>query len=184
MRTPKVEMTQALADALKRGAEGHKYWDAYFQNLSGCKPMPFSVHLAVLVEPYLGYILDGSKTVESRFSKHRIAPYRRVGPGDVVLLKKAAAPSISGVCMVRQVWFYELDTSTWPEIRGRFSRALRADNPSFWDQRSEARYASLMRISDVHPTPAIEVPKRDRRGWAVLYDRTQSELGLSWEELA
>ena len=55
------------------------------------EPSPFSVHLAILLEPYLQYILDGTKTVESRFSKNRIAPYNMVEPGDVVLLKKVAA---------------------------------------------------------------------------------------------
>jgi hypothetical protein len=43
-----------------------------------------------MVEPYLGYILEGKKTIESRFSKPLIPPYRRVALGDVVLLKAGA----------------------------------------------------------------------------------------------
>src|SRR6266540_3860586 len=45
------------------------------------------VHLAVMVEPYLSYILQGRKSIESRFSKNAIAPYLQIGPDDLVLLK-------------------------------------------------------------------------------------------------
>jgi DNA-directed RNA polymerase alpha subunit len=41
-------------------------------------------HLAVFIEPFLQYILDGSKTVESRFSSRRSAPYQRVNPDHVI----------------------------------------------------------------------------------------------------
>ena len=46
------------------------------------------LHLAVLKEPYLEFILKGEKTVESRFSIRRRAPYKRVEKGDVVILKQ------------------------------------------------------------------------------------------------
>ena len=182
MDNPNLAITDQLVDALQRSTEGHLFWEPYLRKLTGSEPFPFSIHLAVLLEPYLSYILDGSKTVESRFSKHRIAPYRAVAPGDVVLLKKASARSISGVCVVSGAWFYQLDVDSWAEIKGGFARALRADDASFWSQRAGAHYATLMRISDVHATSDIRVPKRDRRGWVVLYNRGQNELGLSWEK--
>lgn len=176
-------MTDQLVRELKSSTDGHQFWEPYLRELSSSKPMPYSVHLAVLWEPYLSFILDGSKTVESRFSKHRIAPYLEVERGDVVLLKKSAARSISGICMVSGVWFYQLDAVSWAKIRVDFSRALRANDASFWNQRSEAQYATLMRITDVHATPAITLHKRDRRGWVVLYSRVQNELGLPKKEV-
>lgn len=45
------------------------------------------IHIACMVEPFLKYILEGSKTVESRFSKPLIPPYRNISVGDFVLLK-------------------------------------------------------------------------------------------------
>ena len=176
-RNPAI--SDQLVSALKSSTEGHQFWEPYLRKLSSSEPMPFSVHLAVLWEPFLSYILDGSKTVESRFSRHRIAPYQAVERGDVVLLKKTAARSISAVCMVSGVWFYQLDAASLAEIKRGFSRALRADGASFWHHRSKAQYATLMRIKDVHVTPAIGLRKRDRRGWVVLYNRAQNELGFS-----
>ena len=174
----KLELTEELVDLLKLSTDGHQFWEGYLEKLSASEPIPFSVHLAILLEPYLQYILDGTKTVESRFSKNRIAPYNMVDPGDVVLLKKVAARSISGVCVVRRVWFYQLNPDTWSEIRDGFSKALRADDSSFWDRRKTAQFATLMRIAEVHPLLPIEVPKRDRRGWVILRAHRQATLNF------
>lgn len=178
MGANKLELTEELVDLLRRSTDGHHFWEEYLERLANSEPIPFSVHLAILLEPYLQYILDGTKTVESRFSKNRIAPYNMVEPGDVVLLKKAAAKSISGVCVVSKVWFYQLNPETWGQIRDGFSKALRADDPSFWHRRERAQFATLMRIAEVHPLPSIEVPKRDRRGWVILHARRQTRLNL------
>ena len=171
-------LTKELVEHLKCAADGHSFWEPYLEQLSASGPIPFSVHLAVLLEPYLRYILNGSKTVESRFSKNRIAPYNAVKSGDVILLKKAAVRTLSGICVVRSVWFYQLDLHTWDLIRTRFSSALRAENPTFWDKRQAAHFATLMRIDEVSPLPPIDVPKRDRRGWVILYPHQQAKLNL------
>ncbi len=171
MVASKVTLTEGLVNDLKESTRGHRFWRRYLENLSASAPPQFSIHLAVLLEPYLRFILDGSKTVESRFSKNRIPPFRSVEQGDVILLKRAAASAISGVCVVSRVWFYQLDVDSWDEIRDRFTVALRAEHPSFWEQRETAQYATLMRISEVQILPPIEVPKRDRRGWVVLRSR-------------
>jgi hypothetical protein len=69
------------------------------------------IHLAVFVEPYLSFVLEGKKTVESRFSLNRHAPYEQVRDGDLLVLKKSGGP-ICGVCRVSNVWYYRLDPSS------------------------------------------------------------------------
>ena len=174
----KLELTKELVDLLKLSTDGHQFWEGYLEKLSASEPNPFSIHLAILLDPYLQYILDGTKTVESRFSKNRIAPYNMVQTGDVVLLKKVGTKSISGVCVIREVWFYQLDPDSWSEIREGFSKALRADDPSFWNRRETAHFATLMRVAEVHRLPPIEVPKRDRRGWVILRAHHQAQLNF------
>lgn len=133
------------------------------------------VHLAVLVEPYLQFILDRTKTVESRFSRRRCPPFGRVSEGDVILLKRAGGPVI-GLCTVSDVWSYHLDPRTLTQIRDRFGAAIQPQN-GFWEDRREAAFATLMRIDGAQTLPDIRVPKRDRRGWVVL--REQQVLALS-----
>ncbi|NEO46376.1 MAG: ASCH domain-containing protein [Moorea sp. SIO4A3] len=139
----------------------------------------FRLHLAIFVEPYLQFILDGEKTVDSRFSTRRFAPYNRVEKGDVVLLKKSSGP-IVGICQVSYVWFYELDPESWRTIKG-FADAICAQDPDFWKQREAASFATLMRIQNVKPIEPIKFVKRDRRGWVVLHERSnqlQLDLGI------
>ena len=45
-------------------------------------------HLGVFTEPYLTYMLDGKKTIESRFSKNKILPYNQISKDDIVIVKK------------------------------------------------------------------------------------------------
>ncbi len=171
MVAPEVTLTEGLVNDLRESTQGHLFWENHLKDLSASAPPPFSIHLAVLLEPYLRFILDGSKTVESRFSKNRIAPFKSVEQGDVILLKRSASSTISGVCVVSRVWFYQLDASSWSTIQDRFTSALRAEDPSFWEDRKSAQFATLMRISEVRALPPIRVPKRDRRGWVVLRSR-------------
>jgi hypothetical protein len=130
-------------------------------------PMEFGLHLAIFVEPYLQYILEGKKTVESRFGVHRYPPFGYVREGDVLLLKKSGGP-IMGICLVGQVWFYHLDAHSWRKIKQDFSSSLCAQDPEFWNQRRAASYATLMLIKDVRPITPFEISKKDRRGWVTL----------------
>ena len=158
----------------------HTFWRQYF----GCGAdshmpcyMDFSVHLAIFNQPYLGFVLEGRKTIESRFSANRCAPYRQVSKGDVLLLKSAGGP-IVGICLVENVWFYDLDPASWKDVK-RFANDLCAHDPAFWSSREHANFATLMRVT--HPTAieAVGCEKRDRRGWVVLdRGRPQSRHAL------
>ena len=169
-------LNDRLVDELRRSTQKNNFWGGYLESLSTSASTPFSVHLAILLEPYLKFILQGSKTVESRFSRNRIAPYGAVHSGDVVLLKGSAAKAVSGICLVRRVWFYQLNSNKLELIRNGFATPLRADDSSFWEKHKSARFATLMRIAEVFPLPPIQVPKRDRRGWVVLRSRQQKFL--------
>ena len=169
-------LNDKLVDKLRQSTQKHDFWGGYLDSLSASGSTSFSVHLAILMEPYLKFILEGSKTVESRFSRHRIAPYGAVHSGDVVLLKRSAAKTVTGICIVRKVWFYQLNSDKLELIRNYFATALRADDYSFWEKHKSARFATLMRIAEVYPLPPIQVPKRDRRGWVVLRSRQQKFL--------
>jgi len=148
-------------------AVGHPYWEERLRLLDSGSEPDVDLHLAVLVEPYLGYILDGVKTVESRFSSRRIPPYRKVKTGDAILLKRSSGPII-GICEVADVWFYRLDPASWIQIRAEFTQAMCAQDPDFWRRREGASFATLIRIHNVIRVPPMSCRKRDRRGWVVL----------------
>jgi hypothetical protein len=126
-----------------------------------------SIHLAVTAEPYLEWILQRRKTIESRFSLYRIPPYGAVRSGDWIALKRASGP-IVGLCRVKNVEFHELNNPTSLSIRTRYADKLCAQDDSFWLERARARYVTLIHLGDVYRIAPVWCGKRDRRGWVVL----------------
>jgi hypothetical protein len=171
------EWTSSLVDAISTRLETHNYWQRRFTNSS--PNLPAAMHLGVFVDPFLQFVLDGSKTIESRFSVNRCAPYRAVHAGDVLLLKPPGGPVVA-VAEVAQVWYYELDANAWASIRTNFGPLLRIDDPEFWRRKASACFATLMRLDHVVTIDPIPCAKRDRRGWVVL-DTSDPELLLPLE---
>lgn len=126
-----------------------------------------SLHLAVLVEPFLGWLLDGSKTIESRFSRVRCAPYGALAEGDVVAVKKTGG-AVTGAFQAGQVSSWQLTPSRVTDLRERFAAQIRALDDEFWDQRLDCSYATLVQVSNVRTVPGLLFPKKDRRGWVRL----------------
>lgn len=161
--------------AVRQAVLEYEFWSEYLHALWSGKRHPFSVHLAIFVEPYLTYVLDGRKTVESRFSAVRCPPYRRVQRGDVVLVKASGGPVV-GLFLVGQTWSYRLDQSSWKTIRQEFADALCAQDPEFWTKRETASFATLMQVDKVQRIEPIPWVKRDRRGWVVLQPGYEASL--------
>src|ERR1700730_1643755 len=120
-------------DGIRRAVSDNGVWGGLL-GAPGSSLPSCGIHLAVFIEPFLGYVLDGTKTVESRFSVNRCAPFGKVRQRDVVLLKRAGGPVI-GSAGVRSVWSYHLDESSWVCIRKQFAEGLCAQDPEFWKQR-------------------------------------------------
>jgi hypothetical protein len=125
-----------------------------------------SVHLAIMVEPFLSYILNGTKTIESRFSKNLIAPYQRIKPGDLVLLKRTAGPVVASF-EASSAEFVPLDTYQCKRLKRHYSDAICADD-DFWDARQDKNFATLVGIHNVRQHEPLTIDKSDRRGWLVL----------------
>ena len=144
--------------------------DASFQCLREvleAGPYHHKLHVAIFNEPYLTYILEGKKTVESRFSLVRCAPYERVLAGDFILLKKAGGP-VSGFCRVEAAWFYRIDRQTLGEIRENFAERICPADAGFWSEREGAMFGTLISLKDVRRVREFWIGKRDRRGWVTI----------------
>lgn len=166
----------SLTDDLIKVVQGDSFWEPYLNRLNTIFPSPFTLHLAVMVEPFLRFMLDGRKTIESRFSVNRCAPFGRVHRGDVIMLKKTGGPVV-GICLASESWFYRLDPQSWTTIKEEFASYICAQDPKFWEERKSASFATLIKVSRVRPITHIKVEKRDRRGWVIL-PSPSTELSL------
>jgi hypothetical protein len=119
-------------------------------------------------------LLDGQKTIESRVSVNRSAPFDRVQAEDIVFFKLSGGP-ILGVGIVDYAQFYRITPDTLHQIRHQFADALCITDAAFWDTHAQASFALLLhlrRVARIEPTPFY---KRDRRGWVVLHPRTEQQ---------
>jgi hypothetical protein len=154
-------------ELLDRVAHNH-FWLTYLSDV--VDPMSsIGVHVAVFSEPFLSLVLSGEKTVESRFSRNRCAPYGDVDDGDIILLKEVAGP-IRGIALARKAWCYDLSSEPLERIRSRFGAQICGDE-EFWKSREDALYATLIELDETAAIAPLRCDKRDRRGWVLVRSR-------------
>jgi hypothetical protein len=153
---------------LLQQVNGHHFWLTYLSDAA--RPTSrIGIHLAIFAEPFLSMVLSGQKTIESRFSRNRCAPYGEIDNGDIVLLKEVAGP-ICGLALARRIWCYDLEAEPIERIRGRFGAGICADD-DFWSSRADALYATLIELDAPASIAPVNCDKRDRRGWVSLRAR-------------
>src|SRR5260370_3779511 len=150
-------------DQLSWAVTTHRDWGKFAPYFAS-GDCSYGIHIAVMVEPFLSYILDGTKTIESRFSKNLIPPYRRITPGDLVFLK--AGPVVAAF-YASTVECVDLTDDGRTRLRRDYSADICADH-AFWRERDDRNYATLIGIDDVQKLTPVAVPKHERRGWLVL----------------
>lgn len=167
---PERHVERQLGHAKAR-LEEHGFWLAYLSAASACSS-PVGIHLAVFAEPFLSLVLDGRKTIESRFSRVRCAPFGHVSEGDIILVKEVAGP-VCGIALARRAWFYDLVHEPLDRIRQSHGDSICGDD-GFWESRRGAAFATLIELAETTAISPFPYAKRDRRGWVSLRSRQRS----------
>jgi hypothetical protein len=165
--TPPIALHEIdkLAGQVSRAHQTPDWLSGWAANvLAGLHP---GTHLAVMTGHYLDRLLDGTKTIESRFTRHRVAPFEQVASGDVIFFKPAGGP-ITAAGLAGTVQHLDLGIVTLQRVADQYGAAIAPADASFWVGRAAARYATLVTMLDVVPTEPVPIHKRDRRGWVVL----------------
>lgn len=131
-------------------------------------------HLAIISKPVAEAILNGRKTIETRFSLHKIAPFGQVNIGDLVYIKPPGE-EIIGQFTVKKVFSYEGLT---PEDVDRIikdygdhiSSGDSVFDEEYYHNKKNSRYGTLIFIdqSERFITSPVKIKKSDQRGWMVL----------------
>jgi hypothetical protein len=129
--------------------------------------------LAIFVEPFLTAVLDGRKTIESRFGVHRRPPYLRVSADDYILLKRSGGPVV-GLALAKSAEFYQLSPAVLAEMRAKFAFQLFALDDEFWESRASKQYATLIELNYPMEIAPMPFAKRDRQGW-VTFGRAEEQ---------
>lgn len=125
-----------------------------------------NMHLGIFSEPYLTYLLDGKKTIESRFSKNRIAPYNQITKDDVVIVKKSSG-NVLGYFTIKDVLFFDLNTIPIEEIKSKYNKYLYV-NDDFWNLKNGSKYATLIIIDKLVNLNPFSINKKGMHSWIKL----------------
>ena len=132
-------------------------------------------HLAILKRAYIGMILDGSKTVESRFTITRRAPFGQIFEGDELFLKESSGP-VCAMAMVGHVKTIEnLTSKEILKIKQLYNKDI-LGNDEYWQSKMDCRFGILIRLKDVRAIKPTHISKKDWRAWVVLTEK--SNFGL------
>lgn len=122
------------------------------------------VHLAIMVEPYLSLLLQGKKTMESRFSQKKTQPFHRVSKGDIVILKKSGG-DIVGVFEAKDIHYFELKSEEdIKAIRNEYNQQLCCSD-KFWNSKMKSHYATLIDVGQLMRLTPIQVSFKNRLSW-------------------
>ena len=129
-----------------------------------------AVHLAILKNKYLKLILEGEKTIESRFMKGNASPMGRVREGDFLFIKKSGGDVVAFGRITRVEGFEELCREDVEEIHKKYNGQILGDE-EYWQYVGEScKCGFLAWLRDVRRIEPIKINKKDMRGWVVLRD--------------
>ena len=115
-------------------------------------------------------ILDGEKTIESRFGRDRRPPFGRIARGDTIYFRVAGA-GYAVRCTVARVESHEHATPKLvADIEARMRDRIGGDDV-YWKKARRARcvtLAHLRNIEAVSDGPSLDRQAGDRRAWFVM----------------
>ena len=124
------------------------------------------LHLGIFTEPYLTYMLDGKKTIESRFSKNKIQPYDQISKNDIVIVKKSSG-NVMAYFTIKEVLFFNLNETPIGRIKLKYSKELCVDE-DFWISKSSSNYATLIIIDEIVKLNPFHIDKKGMQTWIKL----------------
>ena len=131
-------------------------------------------HLAILAPGWTELILDGSKTIESRFTKVRCAPFGKVHEGDSVYMKESGG-LVKGMFTVAKVETFEHLTDAqicdlfYKEYREQIFSSLSASMQRPPEKWLTAKHATLIHVSDpIAFDKPFPYKQKGRSAWLVL----------------
>ncbi|MFH1370922.1 MAG: ASCH domain-containing protein [Planctomycetota bacterium] len=124
-------------------------------------------HLAILKKPYLDAILDGRKTIESRFYQTKHKWLAQVGAGDKLFIKVSSGPVMATATIASVRYFDNLNARQIAELKKQYNQHIIGDD-QYWEEKNRSRFGVLVWLKDVRRITPRFIRKADWRAWVVL----------------
>lgn len=131
-------------------------------------------HLAIFNPQAIAQIFKGKKTIETRFSMRRIAPFGLISRGDLVYIKPPGQEIVGQFTGKKVIFFEGLEQKDWEFIKKEYGQKMsfgsKKEDQKFFKSKQKAQFGTLIFIDKIEQfiTSPIKVSKKDLRGWVVL----------------
>lgn len=131
-------------------------------------------HLAIFSQNAALQIFSGEKTIESRFSIKKIAPFGQIAVGDLVYIKPSGKDILGQFRVKKVISFEGIDSQDWQVIKEKYGKYLslgsKKEDDEFFRAHKGAKFGTIIFIGQVDKfiTSPIKIKKNDQRGWMVL----------------
>jgi len=125
-----------------------------------------NLHLGIFTEPCLTYMLEGKKTIESRFSKNKILPYNQIEEDDIVIVKKSGGDVVA-YFTIKKIMFFDLNATSIEKIKNKYNEQLCVDE-NFWTSKKNSNYATLIIIDKIVKLIPFHINKKGMQTWIKL----------------
>ncbi|MHC4124030.1 MAG: ASCH domain-containing protein [Planctomycetota bacterium] len=124
-------------------------------------------HLVILKRPYLDLIVEGKKTIESRFTKTKREPFGQISIGDKLFLKESSG-CVCATAVVSAVESSEnLTLAEILSIKQKYNSRI-CGGDEYWESKMDCKYGVLVWLKDVEKMRSVRINKKDWRAWVVL----------------
>ena len=124
-------------------------------------------HIAILRKKYYDMVISGEKTIESRFSMNKIAPYNKINVGDILWIKETGK-DVTLKVIVDKVKFYELTPEIVEKIRINYGKEIGTDKPQDWTSTLQKKYGTLIWLKNIERIEPKKVKRSNGAGWIVV----------------
>ncbi len=103
------------------------------------------VHVAIVDSRTARLILEGKKTIETRFAIKRNKPYGRINSGDLIFIKKSGGPIVAKARAGEVRFYSDLDADKISILRRSYNNLVKASS-QFWQEKKHAKYATFFNL--------------------------------------
>lgn len=126
-------------------------------------------HLAIMRQPFLDLVVSNKKTIESRWSNKKVAPYNKVQVGDTIFFKEVGK-MVTSSATVKKVQFFELNSDVVNDIVQKYGKKICIDYFDNFDQVKKKKYCTLIWLDNVKAIEPFVAQKSHGAGWLILKD--------------
>jgi len=119
-------------------------------------------HIAIMNKSWklIPKILDGSKTIESRWYVNRVKPWNSINPGDHIYFKNSGEPITASAEVSKVLQLDNLDKTKFTEIMKEYADNIQLLSREYNEYYQSQNYCILIFLKDAKPLQPFNVSKK------------------------